>query len=184
VNGGVDPACLFDAGLYNPKTKSNDVQRWLQAEVYEDGHHHHGDGRGHDHHHDVNRHDDRIRATCLTFDVPLQPQAFERWLDILIMFKGPNILRVKGIINLVGETRPVVVHGVQHIFHPPVLLDTWPSEDRRTRLIFITRDVSEEDLRGTLALLINGIERYELQGYVEDLLNDRIPPNVPTEARP
>jgi len=88
VDGKVDPAALFDAGLYNPETKSIDVQRWLQTEVYEEGHHshghhHHGD---HDHHHDVNRHDDRIRATCRTFAEPLNPEAFERWIDILTMF--------------------------------------------------------------------------------------------------
>jgi len=186
VNGAVDPACLFDVGLYNPATRSNDVQRWLQAEAYEDdhhghGHHHHGH---HDHHHDVNRHDDRIRATCLTFDEPLKPDAFERWIDILTMFKGPDILRIKGILHLQGEDRPVVIHGVQHIFHPPVLLDAWPSEDRRTRLVFITRDLSADDLRGTLALMTESIERYGLHGYVEDLLNDRTPQNIPMETRP
>lgn len=177
VDGEVDPAALFDAGLYNPETKSNDVQRWLQLEAYEaphdhdhdhHGHHDHGHGHSHDHdhdhHHDVNRHDDRIHATCLTFDDPLQPEAFERWIDILTMFKGPDILRVKGIVNLIGEDRPVVIHGVQHIFHPPVLLDAWPSDDRRTRLVFITRDISEDELRSTLALMTNGIERFGLQG--------------------
>ncbi len=171
VDGKVDPAALFDAGLYNPETKSIDVQRWLQTEVYEEGHHshghhHHGD---HDHHHDVNRHDDRIRATCLTFDEPLKPEAFERWIDILTMFKGPDILRVKGILNLEGEPHPVVIHGVQHIFHPPVVLDAWPSEDRRTRLVFITRDISADELRGTLALMTVGLERFGLQGLVQDV---------------
>ena len=85
------------------------------------------------------------------------------------MFKGPDILRVKGILNLEGEARPVVIHGVQHIFHPPVVLDAWPSEDRRTRLVFITRDISADDLRGTLALMTAGLERYGLQGLVQDV---------------
>jgi len=169
---------LFDAGLYDPASKTSDVQRWLQAEAYDDGHGHerghgHAHGHHHDHGHDVNRHDDRIHATCLTIDEPLDPDAFERWLDILIMFKGADILRVKGIVNLAGEARPVVIHGVQHIFHPPLLLDAWPSPDRRTRLVLITRDVSAEELRATLTLLTKGMQRYGLQGYVEDLLNER-----------
>lgn len=166
AHGVVDPECLFDAGLYNPATKSHDVQRWLAAEAFETDHHH---GHGHHHHHDVNRHDDRIRATCLTFEEPLQAEAFERWLDILTMFKGPDILRIKGIVNLEDEANPVVIHGVQHIFHPPVLLDAWPSDDRRTRLIFITRDISADDLRGTLALMTLGLDRFGLQGLVSDV---------------
>lgn len=172
VNGDIDPAYLFDAGLYNPATKSNDVQHWLAAEAYERPHdhaHEHSDHHHHGHHHDVNRHDARIQATCLTFDVPLAPEAFERWLDVLMMFKGPDILRVKGIVNLKGEAKPIVIHGVQHIFHPPVWLDDWPSEDRRTRLVFITRDISAEDLRGTLALLTIGLDQFGLQGLVSNV---------------
>ncbi|MGE4323151.1 MAG: GTP-binding protein [Sphingobium sp.] len=162
-HGVVDPAALFDAGLYNPSTKSHDVQRWLGTEAFEDHHHGHHD---HAHRHDVNRHDDSIRSTCLTFDEPLQPDAFERWLDVLTMFKGPDILRIKGIVNLFGEKKPVVIHGVQHIFHPPVLLDAWPSDDRRTRLVFITRDISADDLRGTLALMTTGLAQFGVEGFV------------------
>ena len=117
----------------------------------------------------MNRHDDRIRATCLTFDEPLKAQAFERWLDILAMFKGPDMLRIKGIVNLEEEPKPVVIHGVQHIFHPPALLEEWPSDDRRTRLVFITRDVSADDLRGTLALMTLGLDRFGLQGLVSNV---------------
>ncbi|WP_448664629.1 CobW family GTP-binding protein [Sphingomonas sp. CJ20] len=186
LQGAVDPASLFDAGLYDPASKTNDVRRWLQAEAYEVGHHGHGHGHGHGHphphHHDVNRHDDHIHATCLTFDEPLDAEGFERWLDILTLFKGPDILRVKGIVNLAGEPRPVVIHGVQHIFHPPVLLDAWPSEDRRTRLVFITRDIRAEELRETLMLLTSGIKRYGLAGFVEDLLNERAPALAPNRA--
>lgn len=173
TQGKIEPSAIFGAGLYDPATRSHDVQRWLKAEAYEAERHDHG--HGHHHHHDVNRHDDHIHATCLTFEEPLDADGFERWLDILTMFKGPDILRVKGIVNLVGEERPVVVHGVQHIFHPPVVLDRWPSDDRRTRLVMITRDISAQELRDTLSLLTSGIARYGLAGFVEDLLNDRTP---------
>lgn len=174
--GEVDAELLFDAGLYNPETKSDDVRRWLRAEAYEDhGHHHdHGHDHGHDHthghhDHDVNCHDSSIYATCLTFDEPLQAHAFERWLDILVAFKGAAILRVKGIVNIAGEDRPVVIHGVQHVFHPPILLETWPSDDRRTRLVFITRNVTPDELQGTLALMTIGLTRFGLQGLVDNV---------------
>ncbi|MEG3083040.1 GTP-binding protein [Sphingomonas sp. PB2P12] len=168
IDGTVDPDLLFEAGLYDPTTKSHDVRRWLNAEAYtgpaHDHHdHHHGHHHGH-HHYDVDRHGDRIRSVCLTFDEPIPPLAFERWLGILTMFKGADILRVKGIVNVEGVDRPMVIHGVQHIFHPPVRLDAWPSDDRRSRIVFITRDLDEADLRGTLTLMTLGLEHFGLVG--------------------
>jgi G3E family GTPase len=184
ANGEVEPSRLFDAGLYNPKTKSLDVQRWLRAEAYlppeqghdhKHGHHHHGEhghrdhglgsdldhGAGeeghaphhqHDHVHDVNRHDDHIRSVCLVMDEPVNGDALDRWLEALLLLKGPDILRVKGIVNVKGLSGPFVIHGVQHIFHPPVMMKKWPSADRRTRIVFITRDVDEAMLRDTWKL--------------------------------
>lgn len=175
IQGELDPADMFGVGLYDPAAKSNEVQAWLNAEAYE-AHHAH-DHHGHDHHdhgyhghhdhrhdHDVNRHDDHIRSICLTFDEPLSGDAFERWLEVLTMFVGPQILRIKGLLNLAEFDQPVVVHGVQHIFHPPLMLDRWPSEDRRSRIVFITRDIDETALRGTLGLMTNGISRFEVYG--------------------
>src|SRR3546814_2932690 len=121
----VQPARLFDAGLYNPATNSVDVQRWLNAEAFEpqahDHRRHHGHDHGHDHahghhhhddhRHDVNRHDDRIRAVCLTFEKPLKDTAFDRWISILTTFKGLDVLRIKGIVNIEGLDKPLVIHG-------------------------------------------------------------------------
>ena len=154
-NGTVDPTLLFDAGLYDPKTKSPDVQNWLKAEAYgePDGH---GDGTaGHDHTHqrnDVNRHDAHIKALCLTIDEPIRGDAFDSWLEVLLLFRGADFLRVKGIINVAELDGPIVIHCVQHIFHPPVTLKEWPSEDRRSRIVFITHDIDESILRDTLRM--------------------------------
>ncbi len=71
-------------------------------------------------------------------------------------FVGSRILRVKGILNVEGNAQPVVVHGVQHIFHPPVTLPAWPSEDRRSRLVFITHDVSRDVIEKTFYALTAG----------------------------
>ncbi|PCG08458.1 GTP-binding protein [Sphingomonas ginsenosidimutans] len=165
TDGAVDPSLLFGVGLWDPASKSDDVRRWLAEEAHHGGNHHH-------HHHDVNRHDDGIRATCLTFDTPLDPMAFERWLGLLTMFRGADLLRVKGIVNLAGHDAPVIVHGVQHVFHPPVELERWPSEDRRTRMVFITRRIDPEELRGTLALMTLGLSDVQLEGLVERVAAD------------
>ena len=156
--GVVDPAIL-DAGLYDPTTKTLEVRRWLGAEAFDDpAHNPRHEHPAHDHahhdhaHHDVNRHDERIRAVCLTLDKPVRRLLFDLWLEILMQIKGPDLLRIKGIVHITDAEGPLVIHGVQHIFHPPIPLAAWPSADRRTRLVLITRDIDEEWLRNTLAL--------------------------------
>lgn len=150
ANGIVEPSALFNAGLYNPESKSLDVRRWLREEAYatphEDHAHEHDHGHhGHDHAAalDRNRHDAHIRAFCVIRDEPIDWQGFCAWIDMLTTTQGPDLLRIKGLLNVVGETQPVAIHGVQHLFHPPVLLPSWPSDDRRSKLVFITRDLDQ-----------------------------------------
>lgn len=127
---------LFHCGLYDPATKTADVAGWLRVDAYEHGEHHH---------HDVNRHDSRIRAFTLTEKTPIDPAALEMFIDLLRSSQGKNLLRMKGIVNLSDDPdRPVVLHGVQEIFHPPARLAGWPDDDRRTRLVLITRDIESD----------------------------------------
>ncbi|EWY41732.1 ATP-binding protein [Skermanella stibiiresistens SB22] len=146
-HGGIDPDKLFGADLFDPETKSADVRRWLNEEAYS------GEGPRHDHHHDVNRHDSRILATCLTHDQPLDWAAVNDWLSALRARHGENLLRLKGVVNLRDEAGPIVVHGVHHVFHPPVALEAWPDADHRTRLVLITRDLHADTLRAAWAEL-------------------------------
>ncbi len=167
VNGDIAVSKLFNAGLYDPATKSMDVQKWLRDEAYEhhgDEHHHdaHDHGHGHehghshdhehhhDHSHDVNRHDDHIRSFCITFDEPIHWDAFVTWAEIFTQMRGESLLRVKGILNLVGEDAPVAIHAVQHVFHPPASLPAWPSDDHRSKIVFITRDLGPQVIRESL----------------------------------
>jgi G3E family GTPase len=140
-------AHLFDAGLYNPATKAPDVTRWLNAEALSHSAHpahHHGHAG-----HDVNRHGEAIQALCLTSETPLQPSSCDLFLEILRNAHGPALLRVKGVIALADDPqRPLVIHGVQHIFHPPVRLDAWPDADHRTRIVFIVKDLQPDFLQG------------------------------------
>jgi G3E family GTPase len=138
-HGAVDPAAILNAGLFDPASKIPDVAGWLHAEAH--AHHHH--------HHD---HDERITSFCVTFDRPLHWQGVGLWLEMLIQTRGKDLLRIKGILNLQGQDRPVAIHAVQHVLHPPALLSAWPDGDPRTsRIVFITQDlpraIIEEGLR-------------------------------------
>jgi G3E family GTPase len=73
--------------------------------------------------------------------------AFTTALELLLANQGPDLLRVKGIINLAEKPdNPVIIHGVQHVFHEPVWLDEWPSEDHRTKLVFITQNIPKDTI--------------------------------------
>jgi G3E family GTPase len=159
TQGKVSPKLLFNAGYYDPETKSADVRRWLAAETYAEEHaghgHDHDDGHDHADHapSDPNRHDDHIRSFCLVYDRPLPWRSFTKAIQSLIDAHGADMLRIKGVLNIQGRNTPTVIHGVQHVFHPPVLLDAWPDGDRRSRLVFITRDVAKESVVRSLSFL-------------------------------
>src|SRR3990167_4519750 len=103
--------------------------------------------------HDPNRHDDHIRSHVIVRDQPLSREGFMAWLDMIAAMRGDDLLRVKGIVQLADDPEhPMVIHGVQHLFHPPQPLPRWPSEDRRSRIVFITRDIEADDIEATLTV--------------------------------
>ncbi len=145
---------VISGGLFGIDGKIADVSEWLKTEAVEEaereshahqhGHHHHHD-QGHHHHHDVNRHDERIRAFCLTSDQPIRQGTLDMFLDLLRSSQGSKLLRVKGLVALAEDPEhPVVIHGVQHVIHVPAVLPSWPSEDRRSRIVFIVDDLERE----------------------------------------
>jgi len=145
---------IIAGGLFDLEGKIADVAEWLKTEAVEEaerqshghqhGHHHHGHDHGH-HHHDVNRHDERIRAFCLTSDQPIRQGTLDMFLDLLRSSQGTKLLRVKGLVALAEDPEhPVVIHGVQHVIHVPAVLPRWPSEDRRSRIVFIVDDLERD----------------------------------------
>jgi G3E family GTPase len=96
-------------------------------------------------------HSDDISSFVMREDAPVEWAAFERALETLIALRGPDLLRVKGLVNVAGCRGPVVVQVVQHLAHPPVELTAWPDADRGTRLVFITRNVPERQVRALFA---------------------------------
>lgn len=157
-HGDVPVSAIIGLGTYDPYNKSQDVKEWLAAEKYEESHNHSHD-HGHHHHHDVNRHDKNIRAFTMKSEKPVDIKAFSFFLQLLGGQVDQDLLRVKGIINVEGESRPAVIHGVQHIFHPLQWLDKWPDDDHSTRLVFITRNIEKEQVEKFFHALIGFAEK-------------------------
>ncbi|MBD9558506.1 GTP-binding protein [Ensifer sp. ENS03] len=154
---------LFDCGLYDPSSKIADVGRWLQDEAHHDHHHHdhdhghdhhdhdhhHDHGHDHHHHHDVTRHGGDIRSFSIVHDRPIEPMALDMFIDLLRSAHGEKLLRMKAIVAVADRPdRPLVLHGVQNVFHTPERLAAWPDpNDRRTRMVLITKGLEEAFVR-------------------------------------
>ena len=95
------------------------------------------------------------------FDEPIDWAAFSVWLTMLLQGRGEDVLRVKGIVSVPGLDGPVVINRVQHIIHPPIHLDRWPDDDRRSRIVFITRDMTRDDLESSLVSRFQSSHSYD-----------------------
>lgn len=95
-------------------------------------------------------HQAAISSFVVTVDEPLDWTGFGVWLTMLLNRHGERVLRVKGILNIAGEERPVAIHGVQHLVHPPVHMEGWPSADRSSRIVFIVDDLDVRLLKRSL----------------------------------
>jgi G3E family GTPase len=139
-HGRINPESLFDAGSCDPVTKSFDVQSWLggEADAF----------AGHSHDHD-------IKTYAILRAAPIRAVTLTLLLETLAEHCGADLLRLKGIVNIVeSPDRPAVIHGVQHVFHPPTWLARWPSDDRGSRIVVITRGIP----RGFIEALIETLE--------------------------
>lgn len=117
--------------------------------------------------HDQPHADDGILSFSVTRDRPVTREGLRLWLNALGRFKGPTLLRMKGLMNVEGH--PVVVQAVQHLFHEPRELGSWPTDNRDTRIVFITHGIERQSLEATLDALQFGKAR----GRVGDLAFDR-----------
>jgi G3E family GTPase len=139
LHGVAEPDRLLGGDSFDPERKTLDARRWLAAEAHDGAHGHHAPTH------------DRIRSFALTFDAPLAWPAVHDGLARLRTAHGERLLRVKGLLALEGVPGPVVVHGVHHIFHPPVELPAWPDGDRRSRLVFVTDGLERATVEASLA---------------------------------
>ena len=138
VNGEIDLEFLINVGLRNVKGRLEDIERWM-GEPDEHGEHH--------------RHDEKVKSFCLRFTEPMSWNSFSQTMEVLSALRGSDMLRVKGLINVTEHKGPMVVQGVQHLFHPPVELNEWPSADHSTRIVFITRNIPRETVANLFAAI-------------------------------
>jgi len=137
--GDADPERLLDTGLHRGAGRIAEAGSWLNAGAYRR----------------VGApvpaaHDPRVSAFAWYAGHPVDWPAFEDALATLLEIAGERVLRLKGLVNVAGESGPVAVHAVQHTLYPPARLPAWPDADRRTRLVFIVRDLEESFVAQTL----------------------------------
>ena len=150
VHGEVEPEALFEGERFELRARPDEVRKWVRAE---------GARRpgalAQPHERTPSRHDEHIVSHCVVLDEPVNLDAFRRWYDEYAERRADHLLRVKGILNVRGQPRPVIVHCVQATQHVPMRLPAWPDSDRRSRIVFITSDLPgreiEASLRGYLA---------------------------------
>lgn len=137
-NGDADPERLLDTGLYRGRDRLGDAGSWLNAGAYRRA----GSPI-------PAAHDPHVSAFAWFADRPVPWEAFEDAIATLLELAGERILRLKGLVNT-GDDGPVAMHAVQHTLYPPARLPAWPDADRRTRLVFIVRDLEESFVAQTL----------------------------------
>lgn len=124
AHGRIAASAILEGGNVSPE------ERLAQLAQAGDHHYHH--------------HSHGLHSVALTADEPLDWLAVQDWLAALRAHHGPQLLRVKGILDLIGETQPVAVHGVHHVFHEPVRLPYWPERRAQSRLVFILQDLDPQ----------------------------------------
>ena len=141
VRGEMDFGRILDLGLFNARDKIPDVQKWLNEQRYKPVKA--GTAMGKMPDSDAG-HDQRIRAFSVVIDDPVPLAGLQAALEMLVSFRSEYLLRFKAIVNIAGHAKPTVLHGVQHVLYPEVELENWPSDDHRSRFVFIVRDMDPE----------------------------------------
>ena len=146
VNGELDVAFLRDVSPRSTRASASDIDRWLapSGEARPEGAYLGERVR-------AGAHDAAVKSFCLWFDKPFSWDTFSTAVQVLTSLRGPDLLRVKGLVNVEGEPGPVLVQGAQHVFHPPVTLEAWSGDERRSRLVFITRNIPRESIEALFA---------------------------------
>lgn len=143
AHGDIDPASLVNLGPSSARALPRELNRWLGTGSAE--------GEGYLGKRLAGAHDAAISAFSLRFDRPFTWETLAAGLQTLAALRGPDLLRVKGIVNVEGETGPVVLQAAQHVIHPPVTLENWPDSERVSRIVFIVRNIKRESVEALFA---------------------------------
>jgi G3E family GTPase len=105
----------------------------LEPDFLEEGHHHH--------------HDEEMQSISITHEGEVNPEKFLPWISELTQVQGPDILRCKGIVAFPDEPKRFVFQGVHMILDGDVQGDWKADEKRRSRVVFIGRNLDEAAIR-------------------------------------
>jgi G3E family GTPase len=144
------PSDLAAVNIYDLNTKSKDVQAWLNISAHQRSWPQQEEKGVFDQpalhllKHDISRHSKEISSFVFEFETALHWEHVANWLDALVLGHGPDLLRVKGILNIIGKEKPIVVQTVQSLFHPPFELNSWSEGTKRSSIVFITRNLTRD----------------------------------------
>jgi G3E family GTPase len=96
-----------------------------------------------------------ISSFCVVLEKPIDWPIFGIWLSMLLNRHGREILRIKAILNIRDSQTPVILHGVQHLIHPPEHIEEWPDSDRNSKIIFILRELEKKDIERSLNIFLD-----------------------------
>lgn len=144
ANGRVNPEDLIGLRHFDLGMSADQVADWMRIEAVPSPHRRAADAAVHL---------DAIRSVSFAIESPITANQFDFWMELLMARRGSDLLRVKGLIHLADVPYPFVVHGVQHIFHPPILLKDWQGSDRRTKFVMILRDFTDPEVEDLVQAL-------------------------------
>ena len=145
-HGRIDAAILIGIEPNDPQARSFDLNSWLPEETHA-------------------RHEADIRTYAVVRAQPIRAVTLTLFLETLAEHCGADLLRLKGIVNIAeSPDRPAVIYGIQHVFHAPAWLERWPSNDRRSRIVFITRQVPQRWIEILLDAIATEVEGVTLAG--------------------
>ena len=134
IAGAADAADVFDLGPDEAR-----LEQWLRPLD------------SHGHQHLPFRHGEQVNSVVIRHDRPIEWASLRRWLESVLSLRGDSVLRLKGIVWLRHERRPIILQGVHHVLHPPLYLDRPVQPEGATRIVLITRGLSAAGLRASFA---------------------------------
>jgi G3E family GTPase len=149
IDGDLDPGLLENIAPRAVTAHGHELNRWLDPAASETSFF--GRNARSAANLSVSAHDAAIHSFCLWFDKAFSWETLNAALAALSQLRGPDLLRVKGIVHVEGERGPVVVQGAQHLFHPPVVLQSAPDAEPRSRILFIVRNIARESIEKLFA---------------------------------
>lgn len=163
INGQIAPDRIFAALRGAPASVSGPPHRIHHDTSGDDTHAPHEHAHSKHHVHDEAHHAAGITSYSIIVETPVTANGLQVWTQMLSDFNGADLLRIKGVVNIEG--RPYVLQAVQHLVHPLTELPAWPSDDRRTRLIFITRNIPRAAIERTLHALALDLPQRNVTGF-------------------